>query len=116
VHVAFENIGDPELFAGALAALRPYGRLVTCGAHAAAQVALPTRDLYRRHLTIAGDTGATRAQTAEVFAAVAERRLEPPPVFHRFPLEAAAEAQEAAAGRDLFGRAVLVVREEGSGP
>jgi NADPH:quinone reductase len=109
VHVAYENIGSPELWDDALAALRSYGRLVTCGAHGGGAVPLNTRQLYRSHLTIAGDTGATAAQTSEVFARVAAGKLEPPPVFHRFPLEDAAAAQEAAGGRDLFGRAVLVV-------
>jgi NADPH:quinone reductase-like Zn-dependent oxidoreductase len=112
VRVVYENIGSPALFADALDALRPYGRLVTCGAHGGGVVPVSIRALYRRHLTIAGDTGATVAQTCEVFHMVAERLLEPPPVFHRFGLAEAPAAHEAAAGRDLFGRAVLVVREE----
>jgi hypothetical protein len=45
----------------------------------------------------------------EVFEAVAVGRVGPPPVCHRFPLVEAAAAQEAARGRELFGRAVLVV-------
>jgi NADPH:quinone reductase-like Zn-dependent oxidoreductase len=112
--VVYENISSPELFGESLASLRKYGRLVTCGSHGGEVVPLTMRTLYRSHLTIAGDTGATLAQTREVFQAVADRRLEPPPVFHRFGLEQSAEAQEAAQGRDLFGRAVLVVREEES--
>jgi NADPH:quinone reductase-like Zn-dependent oxidoreductase len=112
VALVYENIGAPELFGEALATLRPGGRLVTCGAHGGGLVGLDLRSLYRRHLTIAGRTGATAAQTRDVFAAVADRRLEPPPVLHRFPLAAAAAAQDAAEGRELFGRAVLVVRDE----
>jgi NADPH:quinone reductase-like Zn-dependent oxidoreductase len=109
VAVVFENISSPELFAGALATLRPRGRLVTCGAHGGGKVELDVRSLYRRHLTIAGSTGASARQTQDVFAAVAERRLAPPPVGARFALRDVARAQEAAAGRDLFGRAVLEV-------
>jgi NADPH:quinone reductase-like Zn-dependent oxidoreductase len=45
--------------------------------------------------------------TRAVFEAVAEGSLAPPPVFHRFGLAEAAAAQEAARGRDVFGRAVL---------
>lgn len=112
VHVVYENISSPDLFADALASLRPYGRLVTCGSHGGDVVPLQVRSLYRGHLTIAGDTGATLAQIREVFAMVTDRRLAPPPVFHRFALEDVAAAQEAASGRDLFGRALLVVREE----
>jgi NADPH:quinone reductase len=112
VALVYENISSPELFGDALGSLRPYGRLVTCGSHGGEVVPLLMRLVYRRHLTIAGDTGATDAQTREVFQMVAERRLEPPPVFHRFPLEHVAAAHEAAHGRDLFGRAILIVREE----
>jgi NADPH:quinone reductase-like Zn-dependent oxidoreductase len=114
VAVVYENISSPALFGEALGCLRPYGRLVTCGSHGGEVVPLTMRSVYRRHLTIAGDTGATLAQTREVFQMVADRRLEPPPVFHRFPLADVAAAHEAASGRDLFGRAVLVVGEEDS--
>lgn len=112
VQVVYENISEPAMFAEALGCLRAYGRLVTCGSHGGEVVPLTMRTLYRRHLTVAGDTGATLAQTREVFQMVADRRLDPPPVFHRFPLSAAAAAQVAAGGRDLFGRAVVIVREE----
>jgi NADPH:quinone reductase-like Zn-dependent oxidoreductase len=109
VAVAFENISSPELFGGVLGALRTGGRLVTCGAHGGGTVEVDMRALYRRHLTIAGATGATVKQTRDVFAAVAEGRLAPPPVGRSFALQDAADAQEAAGGRDLFGRVVLVV-------
>jgi NADPH:quinone reductase-like Zn-dependent oxidoreductase len=109
VDAVFENISSPALFGGALSTLRPYGRLLTCGAHGGGTVELNVRALYRSHLSIHGDTGATQAQTLEVFRRVADGLLAPPPVFHRYPLEDAAVAQEAAAGRDLFGRAVLMV-------
>lgn len=112
VDVVYENISSPEMFDGSLGALRPYGRLVTCGSHGGEVVPLTMRTLYRSHLTLAGDTGATTQQTREVFQAVADGRLDPPPVFHRFGLREAAAAQEAAEGRELFGRAVLVVHEE----
>jgi NADPH2:quinone reductase len=115
VHVVYENISSPALFDESIASLRPYGTLVTCGSHGSEVVALTMRAVYRSHLTLAGDTGATLDQIRAVFSAVADRRLAPPPVFHRFALEQAAEAQQAAVGRDLFGRAVLVVREEREG-
>ena len=99
----------PELFNAALGTLRPHGRLVTCGAHGGGVIALDVRMLYRRHLSIIGGTGASAAATREVFAAVADGTIAPPPVFHRFALEQVAAAHEAALGRDLFGRVVLTV-------
>src|SRR6185437_14893317 len=58
VDVVYENISAPGLFADALATLRPYGRLVTCGAHGGEIVPVNMRLLYRRHLSIIGGTGA----------------------------------------------------------
>jgi len=109
VAAVFENISSPELFTDALSTLRPYGRLLTSGAHGGGRVELDVRTLYRSHLSIHGETGATREQTLEVFARVADGSIVPPPVFHRYPLAEAPAAHEAAAGRDLFGRAVLVL-------
>ena len=109
VTVVYENISSPELFNAALGTLRPHGRLVTCGAHGGGVIALDVRTLYRRHLSIIGGTGASAAATREVFAAVADGTIAPPPVFHRFALEQVAAAHEAALGRDLFGRVVLTV-------
>jgi NADPH2:quinone reductase len=113
--IVFENISSPELFGGSIAALRDYGRLVTCGAHGGGVVEVDMRVLYRRHLSILGERGASAAMTREVWRLVGERRIEPPPVSARFPLAAAAQAHEAAAGRDVFGRVVLVV-DPPSGP
>jgi NADPH:quinone reductase-like Zn-dependent oxidoreductase len=110
VAVAFENISSRELFGEALASLAPFGRLVTCGAHGGGAVELNVRALYRSHLSILGATGATRSMTREVFDLVSDGVLAAPPVFHRFALADVAAAHEAAQGRDLFGRAVLMVR------
>jgi len=110
VAAVFENISSPALFGDALSTLRPHGRLLTCGAHGGGIVELNVRALYRSHLSIHGETGATREQTLDVFRRVADGLLPPPPVCHRFPLTDVAAAHEAAAGRELFGRAVLVVR------
>jgi NADPH:quinone reductase-like Zn-dependent oxidoreductase len=107
--IVFENISSPELFGGSLAALRDYGRLVTCGAHGGGVVEVDMRVLYRKHLGILGERAASREMIRDVWRLVGERRIEPPPVSARFPLDEAAAAHEAAAGRDVFGRVVLVV-------
>jgi NADPH:quinone reductase-like Zn-dependent oxidoreductase len=110
VSVVYDNISSPELFAAALGTLRPYGRLVTAGAHGGdGSVVVDMRMLYRQRLSIIGDTGANAAAIREVFAAVASGTLAPPPIFHRYALEEIAEAHEAALGRELFGRAVVTM-------
>jgi NADPH:quinone reductase-like Zn-dependent oxidoreductase len=109
--VVFENISSPELFGESLSCLREYGRLVTCGAHGGGAVTVDMRLLYRKHLSIIGERGASEAMTREVWQALSDRQIEPAPVFHRFPLAEAAAAHEAASGRDIFGRVVLDVGE-----
>lgn len=108
VGVVFENIGDPSLFTDALGTLGSGGWLVTAGSHGGGVIPLDLRTLYRSHLRIAGETGAPIAMAHEIFEHVAAGRLRPPPVWNRFALDEIARAHEAAAGRDLFGRAVVL--------
>lgn len=108
VGVVYENISSPDMFGEALSALRAQGRLVTAGSHGGGVVSIDMRTVYRRHLRICGETAASVEMGREVFALVAEGRLPAPPVFHRFGLSEIAAAHEAARGRELFGRAVLV--------
>jgi len=109
VAIVYENISSPKLFDAALGTLRKYGRLVTCGSHGGGTVPLNLRTVYRNHLTIRGEVGASVAMIDEVFEAVASGAVPPPPVFHRYPLTEVAAAHEAALGRELFGRVVLTV-------
>jgi NADPH:quinone reductase len=55
VDVVLENIGDPELFPKAFAALAPGGRLVTAGGHAGGIVPLDVKHLYLNRITIIGN-------------------------------------------------------------
>jgi NADPH2:quinone reductase len=108
VATVYENIGDPSLFDEAMSTLRTGGWLVTAGAHAGGVVALDLRVLYRSRLRVAGETGAPIATAHQIFDCVASGQLPPPPVCHRYALEDIAAAHQAAAGRDLFGRIVLL--------
>ena len=112
VDVVFENISSPELFPLALRSLRPYGRLVTCGTHGGGTIELDMRPVYRSHLSIYGRAGASVDVVREVWRMLAERRVAAPPVFHRFPIAEAPAAHQFAAGRDAFGKTVLIVEEE----
>jgi NADPH:quinone reductase-like Zn-dependent oxidoreductase len=112
VDVVFENIADPQLFGDALASLRRYGRLVTCGAHGGGTVPVDVRLLYREHLSIHGERGASAQMIRDLWQAVAERRVAAPPVLHRFALGEAAAAHEQARGRETFGRVLLIVRDD----
>ena len=59
VNVVFENIGDPETFPKAFAALARRGRLVTAGGHGGGIVPLDVNKLYLNQITIMGRTGET---------------------------------------------------------
>ena len=54
VNVVFENIGDPDTFPKAFAALTRRGRLVTAGGHGGGIVPLDVNRLYLNQITIMG--------------------------------------------------------------
>src|SRR5258708_26383761 len=57
VAVVFENIGDPDLFPKAFAALARGGRLITAGGHGGGTVPLDVKQLYLNQNTIIGSFG-----------------------------------------------------------
>jgi NADPH:quinone reductase len=57
VNVVFENIGDPELFEKAFAAIGRGGRLVTAGAHGGGRVPLDVKRLYLNQISLYGSFG-----------------------------------------------------------
>ncbi|MFL6948690.1 MAG: zinc-binding dehydrogenase, partial [Xanthobacteraceae bacterium] len=83
VNVVFENIGDPELFPKAFAAISRHGRLVTAGGHGGGVVPLDINHLYHNQIAIIGATGETpddvkmslEAAASGRFAAVIDRVL-----------------------------------------
>jgi NADPH:quinone reductase len=106
VNVVFENIGDPELFPKAFAAISRHGRLVTAGGHGGGIVPLDINHLYHNQITIIGATGETPddvkmsldAAASGRFAAVIDRVL---------PLSQAVLAHEIVAARSGIGKVVL---------
>src|SRR5438128_800616 len=64
VDVVFENIGDPDLFPRAFAALARGGRLITAGGHGGGTVPLDVKQLYLNQNTIIGSFG--RIMSADV--------------------------------------------------
>ncbi|MFL4967550.1 MAG: zinc-binding dehydrogenase [Xanthobacteraceae bacterium] len=106
VNVVFENIGDPELFPKAFAAISRHGRLVTAGGHGGGVVPLDINHLYHNQIAIIGATGETpddvkmslEAAASGRFAAVIDRVL---------PLSQAVLAHEIVAARSGIGKVVL---------
>src|SRR6185436_17159548 len=106
VNVVFENIGDPDLFPKAFAALARRGRLVTAGGHGGGIVPLDVNRLYQNHLTIIGATGETPDDVNMSLKAAAEGKFKA--VIDRImPLSQAAAAHEWVESRGGVGKVIL---------
>jgi NADPH:quinone reductase-like Zn-dependent oxidoreductase len=106
VNVVFENVGDPDLFPKAFAALGRNGRLITAGAHGGGVVPLDVRKLYLNQITVIGSTGQNPADTdlSLKVAAAGALRFD---ISRVLPLERAAEAHELVESRAVSGKVVL---------
>lgn len=110
VNVVFENVGDPDLFPKAFAALARYGRLVTAGGHAGGTVPLDVNRLYLNQITVMGATGETAADLAMSLQAAAEGRFKAL-IECVLPLSEAARAHALVAERSVIGKVVLDPRQ-----
>jgi NADPH:quinone reductase len=106
VNVVFENIGDPELFPKALAALARQGRLVTAGAHAGGKVELDLHRLYLNQITIVGKPGSSPDDTDASLKAAAAGRLKVL-IDRVLPLSKAADAHALVMRREVTGKVIL---------
>ena len=107
VHVIVDSVGAPT-WARSLKALRPGGRLVTCGATGGPLVDLDIRRLFWFQWSLLGSTMGTSREFAEVVA-LGDTGLLRPPVDSVYPLMAAATAYHRLAGGEQFGKLVLEV-------
>jgi NADPH:quinone reductase-like Zn-dependent oxidoreductase len=106
VDLVFEHVGG-ETLTRALGTLRRGGRLVTCGAHGGERITVDVIDLFRRQLAVMGSYSAPTRAVTEVVRLVAAGVLRS--VIHdTLPLHDAARAHEILAGREAFGKLVLV--------
>lgn len=106
VDVVFENIGEPDLFAKAFAAIGRGGRLVTAGGHGGGTVPLDVNHLYLNQIMVIGATGDMPADVALSLQAAAEGRFKA--IIDRvLPLSAAGLAHELVAQRAGIGKIVL---------
>jgi len=110
VNVVFENIGDPELFPKAFAALARYGRLVTAGGHGGGVVPLDVNRLYLNQITVMGATGERPEDMDMALKAAAEGRFKAL-IECVMPLSQAAQAHAIVAERTSIGKVVLDPRQ-----
>ncbi len=106
VNVVLENIGDPELFPKAFAALGVGGRLVTAGGHGGGTVPLNVRHLYLNRISVFGNPYDTPENFELGLKFAAEGRLKP--LINRvLPLAEAAHAHALAEQRSEIGKILL---------
>jgi NADPH:quinone reductase-like Zn-dependent oxidoreductase len=107
VHVVADSVGSAT-WQRSLKALRPGGRLVTCGATTGPFVDLDLRRLFWFQWSLLGSTMGTSREFADVVA-LGDRGLLRPPVDGIFPLDQALEAYRRMANGQQFGKLVLEV-------
>ena len=106
VDAVIDTVGGPR-FVEHLAALRPDGRLATCGAHAGEVVQLDLIDLFRRGHRILGFRVATPDEIRCALKLALDGGIRVP-VAHTFPLSEAGSAHEFMTRRQHVGKIVLV--------
>jgi NADPH:quinone reductase-like Zn-dependent oxidoreductase len=107
VHVVTENVGDPDLWTGAVNSLRPLGRLVTAGAHAGGKVALDLRTLYLKRLRLIGDPLCDFPDIEWALQEAQDGSVRPPVIAKILPLSEAAEAHRLIERRAVTGKILL---------
>ena len=91
-----------------LRALRPGGRLVTCGATSGPEVGLDLRRLFWFQWSLLGSTMGSRREFAEIMALAAQGKLLPV-VDSVVPLDQGADAYRRMANAEQLGKLVIEV-------
>ena len=105
VDVVVEHVGEAT-WKTSLAAVRPAGRVVVCGATSGPNPPAQLHRVWWKQLTIYGSTMGTREDFADVYELVASGRVRPV-IDEVFPLEDARGAHERLEAAEQFGKIVL---------
>ena len=107
VDVVVETVGEAT-WARSLAAVRPLGRVVVCGATTGPNPPAQLHRLWWKQLTVMGSTMGTREDFAGAFELVKSGRARPV-IDQVFPLEETRAAHERMERGDHFGKIVLSI-------
>ena len=107
VHVVVDSVGEPT-WQSSLKALRPGGRVVTCGATGGPIVTTDLRRLFWFQWSLLGSTMGTSREFAEIVALGDAGALRSP-IDAIFPMADAAQAYDRMANGQQFGKLVLEV-------
>ena len=107
VDAVVEHVGG-DVFAASIRAVRPGGRVVTCGATAGFHPAIDLRHIFFRQIEVLGSTMGSKADLLAVLGHIAAGKLVP--VVHEvLPLDRAADAHRMLEERRAFGKVVLTL-------
>jgi alcohol dehydrogenase len=101
------NYTGGDTWIPSLRALKPRGKLLTCGATAGFETANDMRFIWVRELQILGSNGYSKENIATALDYVAAGRVQPV-ISHRLPLSEAREAERLMEERNFLGKIVLV--------
>lgn len=105
VDVVFDVVGG-EAFTKSMAVMRPYGRLISIGAHAGEVVSFDIIEFFRRHISYISSHTQTRDELSNVLRLIALGTFAPR-VHATYPLSEAAKAHEELALRANYGKIIL---------
>ncbi len=105
VDIVFDVVGG-SAFQKSMFSLRPYGRLVSIGAHAGEVVDFDIIEFFRRHISYISSHTQTRDELRHVLDLVS-RGTFGPRINSRYDLQDAAEAQKELASRTAYGKILL---------
>lgn len=104
--IVLDSVGA-SFFEAGLALLKPFGRLVTCGATSGAAPSLDLRRVFFRSLSILGTTMGNRWEMALVLQMADSGEIRP--VVHQvLPLDRIGEAHRLLEAREVIGKVVVV--------
>lgn len=109
VDMVFDVVGG-EAFTSSMFLLRPYGRLISIGAHGGEVVDFDIIEFFRRHISYISSHTQTRDELRHVLELVARGTFSPR-IHATYPLERAADAQRELESRAAYGKILLEIPE-----
>lgn len=110
VELVFDVVGG-KAFTDSMFVLRPYGRLVSIGAHAGEVVPFDIIEFFRRQISYISSHTQTRDEMRTVLDLVGRGVLRPR-INSRYPLDRAGEAQQELVARTAYGKIILDIGGE----
>lgn len=110
VELVLDVVGG-KAFTDSMFVLRPYGRLVSIGAHAGEVVPFDIIEFFRRQISYISSHTQTRDEMRTVLDLVGRGILRPR-INSRYPLERAGDAQDELVARTAYGKIILDIGQD----